>query len=111
LAIVVSCCSHNIVWWQVGAADFLLAYHPVVAELAAEVAAACGYRQYRRAWVKVCQRFLGDRVYRHGARFAVSQCVQFAVFVFSDLAEAEAAVGYYACSGAEEASYLFVGQW
>ena len=66
----------------------VLAYHPVVAELAAEIAASRRYRQDKRAGVEVGERFFADGVYADGYGFAVVKRIECAAFVFANQTEA-----------------------
>jgi hypothetical protein len=59
----------------------VLAYHPVVAELAAEVAACRRNRHDEGAWIEVGQRFFADGVHACGHGFAIVKRVEDAALV------------------------------
>ena len=79
---------HHFLGWKRVARDFMvLAYHPVVAELAAEIAACSRNRHDECAWVEVAERFFADGVHACGDGFAIVEGVEGAALVFSDQAE------------------------
>lgn len=80
-----------------------MAYHPVVAELAAEVASCRSDGEYQRAGVKVGQGLFADWVYGGGDCFAIVEGVEGAAFVSADQAEAGCSFADLAASCAEAA--------
>jgi hypothetical protein len=87
---------------------FFLAYHPIVAELATEIAASRRNRHNQRSGIKMRERLLTYRVNTHGHGLRVNKRVKSASFVFSNQAKACCAVAYEASARAQVAFYSLI---
>jgi hypothetical protein len=85
-----------------------LAYHPVVAELAAEIAASRCNRHDQCSGVKMREGLLAYRVNTGGHGFRVNQRIKRASFVFSNQAKACCAVAYEASARAQIAFHFLI---
>jgi hypothetical protein len=85
-----------------------LAYHPIVAELAAEIAASRRDRHNQCSGIEMRERLLTYRVNTRGHGFRVNQRVKSAPFVFSNQAKPSCAVAYEASARAQVAFYFVV---
>src|SRR4029453_2708189 len=76
---------------------------PVLAELAAEVAARRAEAENRRAREEVVQRLFLDRIYREPGRTPVAELHEATAVVLADVTEAGLSVGHAAVARAERA--------
>src|SRR4030042_1398944 len=103
------CRFHDFCWRKKPARYFaVLAYHPVVAELAAEIAACRGNRHNLRAGVKMRERLLAYGVNARGHGFRVNKRVKCSALVFSNHAKACGAVAYGAAARAQITLHFIV---
>jgi hypothetical protein len=86
----------------------LLAYHPIVAELATKVAASRRNRHNQSARVEMRERFLAYRVNTRGHRLCVIQRVKNPAFVFPNQTKTSCAVAYEASARAQTTFHFLI---
>jgi hypothetical protein len=86
----------------------VLAYHPIVAELAAEVAASRRNRHNQCSGIEMGERLLTYWVNSRGHRLCVIQRVKNSAFVFPNQTKTGCAVAYEASARAQVAFHFLI---